>query len=153
MAIFQKSLAGTCEITTGTFTPTTAMPMFTGENNSIVLSVAFQNGGADYDIPLDVTVRAYLYYGARPAMTPPVLMDVVDNVASCTLPDTFMPLSGSPQVVVRMVGASSEVVVACAFSINVKAVTTDNMVYLSPPNPDTITYIGRSPYIGENGNW
>lgn len=153
MAIYQKALSGVCEITTGTFTPTTTMPVFTGEKNGTILTVAFKNAGADYTIPADVEVRAYLYYDAKEIMTTSALMTSSGNSASCAIPDSFTAVAGSPQVIVRMVGSDGKIIVACAFTVTVKAAVSANAIYLSPPSPDTIVYIGRSPYIGTNSHW
>ena len=153
MSIYQRTLAGECEITTGVFTPTTVMPVFTGDNNAAQLAVTFKNGGAAYNIPSGVTVLAHLYYASKPAMTVSVAMTVATNVATCLIPESFTALSGSPQMVIRMTDAVGGDTVACAFTVNVKAAVSENAIYLTPPSPDAIVYVGRAPYIGENDNW
>ncbi|NCC69612.1 MAG: hypothetical protein EOM14_15745, partial [Clostridia bacterium] len=153
MALYQKILSGVCELSTGAFTPTSSMPVLTGEDNGAVLSVTFEDGGESYPIPLDVDVKAYLYYPSSDTMTETVDMTVDDDTASCDIPDEFTAVSGSPQVVLYMVDGDGNIMKPCAFTINVKRTTADTVVYLSPPSPDTVMYIGRAPYIDVGGNW
>lgn len=153
MPIEQKLLAGDCEITTGAFTPTTAMPVFQGENNAVRLEVSFYNDDVAYSIPADVKVYAYLHYPARPTMTESVEMDKASNVASCDLPDIFTAVSGNPSMVIKMVDGDGNIVVGCAFGVTVRPTTAGTIITLIAPSPDEIIYVGRSPYIGDNGNW
>ena len=153
MPIEQKILAGNCEITTGAFTPTTAMPTFQGENNAVRMEITFFNDGAAYNIPSSVDVRAHLYYAARPAMTQSLQMEVVGNLATLDVSDLFTAVSGTPLMVVRLIDSNGDIQVSCAFGVNVKPTLSGTVIYLLPPSPDEIIYVGRSPYVGNNGNW
>ena len=153
MPIEQKILAGNCEITTGAFTPTTAMPTFQGENNAVRMEITFFDDGVAYNIPSGVDVRAHLYYAARPAMTQSLQMEVVGNLATLDVSDLFTAVSGTPLMVVRLVDSSGDIQVSCAFGVNVKPTLSGTVIYLLPPSPDEIIYVGRSPYVGNNGNW
>ena len=153
MPIEQKTLAGTCEITTGAFTPTTSMPTFQGENNAVRMEITFFNDGAAYNIPSGIDVRAHLYYAARPAMTQSLPMEVAGNLATLDISDLFTAVSGTPLMVIRLVDSSGDIQVSCTFGVNVKPTLSGTVIYLLPPSPDEIIYVGRSPYIGNNGNW
>ena len=153
MPIEQKILAGNCEITTGAFTPTTSMPTFQGENNAVRMEITFFNDGAAYNIPSGIDVRAHLYYAARPAMTQSLQMEVVGNLATLDVSDLFTAVSGTPLMVVRLVDSSGDIQVSCTFGVNVKPTLSGTVIYLLPPSPDEIIYVGRSPYVGNNGNW
>ena len=153
MAVFQKILAGTCELTTSAFTPVTTMPVFTGDDNGAVISVSFTEDGAAYTIPLDVDVKAYLFYDAKNAMTEAYTMTVDGDTASLDVPDAFTAVSGNPQCIIMMIDDNANVTKVCAFSFPVKRTTSDTIIYLAPPSPDTIVYIGRAPYVCELGTW
>ncbi len=153
MALYIKALTGNCELSTGAFTPTSAVQGFTGDNEGMQVSISFFDNGVEYTIPGDVEIRAHLFYESRKIMTPSVLLDVDGNEASFLVPDTFTAVSGTPLLVVRMVNADGKSSVLCAFVVTTKAAVADNVIYLTPPSPDTIVYIGRSPYIGVNGHW
>lgn len=153
MPIEQKILAGNCEITTGAFTPTTAMPTFQGENNAVRMEITFFDDGVAYNIPSGVDVRAHLYYAARPAMTQSLQMEVVGNLATLDVSDLFTAVSGTPLMVVRLIDSNGDIQVSCTFGVNVKPTLSGTVIYLLPPSPDEIIYVGRSPYVGNNGNW
>ena len=65
-----------------------------------------------------------------------------------------MLLSGTPNIVVQLIDTSSgNLIVACTIPIKITATRAPGIVTVEPATPDEIVYLGRSPYVGENGNW
>lgn len=154
MATPQRTLSGTCEISTGTFTVTNLPPAFTGEIGALKVSVSFTNGDAEYSIPTGTKAQMYLYYASRDQMTPAVDMAVSGATATGNLGIDDTAVAGCPLLVVQLVDtASGTLTVACAVSMHIQRVRGEIRIHTSPPTPSEIVYVGRAPYIAPNNHW
>ncbi len=150
----QRTLSGTCEISTGTFTVTNLPPAFTGEVGALKINVSFTNGGTAYSIPTDTKAQMYLYYASRDQMTPAVDMAVSGATATGNLGIDDTAVAGCPLLVVQLVDtASGTLTVACAVSMHIQRVRGEIRIHTSPPTPSEVVYVGRAPYIGSNNHW
>ena len=154
MAIPQRTLSGTCEISTGVLEITNMPPAYTGEIGSVKIEIEFTNNGSAYNIPSGTSATMYLYYPAKNQMTRSVTMSISGDTVSGAFGEDDMLLSGTPNIVVQLIDTSSgNLIVACTIPIKVTATRAPGIVTVEPATPDEIVYLGRSPYVGENGNW
>ena len=140
MPIPQRTLSGTCEISTGVLEITNMPPAYTGEVGSINIKIEFTNNGVSYTIPSGTSATMYLYYPAKNKMTRSVTMSISEDTVSGAFGEDDMLLSGTPNIVVQL-------------PIKITATRAPGIVTVEPATPDEIVYLGRSPYVGENGNW
>lgn len=154
MPIPQRTLSGKCEISTGVLEITNMPPAYTGEVGSINIEIEFTNNGVSYTIPSGTSATMYLYYPAKNKMTRSVTMSISEDTVSGAFGEDDMLLSGTPNIVVQLIDTSSgNLIVACTIPIKVTATRAPGIVTVEPATPDEIVYLGRSPYVGENGNW
>lgn len=154
MAIPQRTLSGTCEISTGAVTVTNLPPAFMGEVGALKISVAFTNGGTAYSIPTGTKAQMYLYYASRDQMTPAVDMAVSGATATGNLGIDDTAVAGAPLLVVQLVDtAAGTLTVACAVSMHIQRVRGEIRIHTSPPTPSEIVYVGRAPYVAANNHW
>lgn len=154
MPIPQRTLSGTCEISTGVLEITNMPPAYTGEIGSVKIEIEFTNGGSAYNIPSGTSATMYLYYPAKNQMTRSVTMVISGDTVSGAFGEDDMLLSGTPNIVIQLTDtASGNLIVACTIPIKVTATRAPGIVTIEPATPDEIVYLGRSPYVGENGNW
>lgn len=154
MPIPQRTLSGTCEISTGVLEITNMPPAYTGEIGSVKIEIEFTNGGSAYNIPSGTSATMYLYYPAKNKMTRSVTMSISGDTVSGAFGEDDMLLSGTPNIVVQLTDTTSgNLIVACTIPIKVTATRAPGIVTVEPATPDEIVYLGRSPYVGENGNW
>lgn len=154
MAIPQRTLSGTCEISTGVLEITNMPPAYTGEVGSVKIEIEFTNGGSAYNIPSGTSATMYLYYPAKNQMTRSVTMSISGDTVSGAFGEDDMLLSGTPNIVIQLTDvASGNLIVACTIPIKITATRAPGIVTVEPATPDEIVYLGRSPYVGENGNW
>lgn len=154
MPIPQRTLSGTCEISTGVLEITNMPPAYTGEIGSVKIEIEFTNGGSAYNIPSGTSATMYLYYPAKNQMTRSVTMSISGDTVSGAFGEDDMLLSGTPNIVIQLTDtASGNLIVACTIPIKITATRAPGIVTVEPATPDEIVYLGRSPYVGENGNW
>lgn len=154
MAIPQRTLSGTCEISTGVLEITNMPPAYTGEIGSVKIEIEFTNGGSAYNIPSGTSATMYLYYPAKNQMTRSVTMSISGDTVSGAFGEDDMLLSGTPNIIIQLTDtASGNLIVACTIPIKITATRAPGIVTVEPATPDEIVYLGRSPYVGENGNW
>ena len=154
MPIPQRTLSGTCEISTGVLEITNMPPAYTGEIGSVKIEIEFTNNGSAYNIPSGTSATMYLYYPAKNQMTRSVTMSISGDTVSGAFGEDDMLLSGTPNIVVQLTDTTSgNLIVACTIPIKVTATRAPGIVTVEPATPDEIVYLGRSPYVGENGNW
>ena len=154
MAIPQRTLSGTCEISTGVLEITNMPPAYTGEIGSVKIEIEFTNNGSAYNIPSGTSATMYLYYPAKNQMTRSVTMVISGDTVSGAFGEDDMLLSGTPNIVIQLTDtASGNLIVACTIPIKITATRAPGIVTVEPATPDEIVYLGRSPYVGENGNW
>ena len=154
MPIPQRTLSGKCEISTGVLEITNMPPAYTGEIGSVKIEIEFTNSGSAYNIPSGTSATMYLYYPAKNQMTRSVTMSISEDTVSGAFGEDDMLLSGTPNIVVQLIDTSSgNLIVACTIPIKITATRAPGIVTVEPATPDEIVYLGRSPYVGENGNW
>ena len=154
MPIPQRTLSGKCEISTGVLEITNMPPAYTGEIGSVKIEIEFTNNGSAYNIPSGTSATMYLYYPAKNQMTRSVTMSISEDTVSGAFGEDDMLLSGTPNIVVQLTDTTSgNLIVACTIPIKVTATRAPGIVAIEPATPDEIVYLGRSPYVGENGNW
>lgn len=154
MPIPQRTLSGTCEISTGVLEITNMPPAYTGEIGSVKIEIEFTNSGSAYNIPSGTVATMYLYYPAKNQMTRSVTMVISGDTVSGAFGEDDMLLSGTPNIVIQLTDTTSgNLIVACAIPIKITATRAPGIVTVEPATPDEIVYLGRSPYVGENGHW
>lgn len=154
MPIPQRTLSGTCEISTGVLEITNMPPAYTGEVGSVKIEIEFTNNGVSYTIPSGTSATMYLYYPAKNKMTRSVTMSISEDTVSGAFGEDDMLISGTPNIVIQLTDtASGNLIVACTIPIKITATRAPGIVTVEPATPDEIVYLGRSPYVGENGNW
>lgn len=154
MPIPQRTLSGKCEISTGVLEITNMPPAYTGEVGSVKIEIEFTNNGSAYNIPSGTSATMYLYYPAKNKMTRSVTMSISEDTASGAFGEDDMLISGTPNIVIQLTDtASGNLIVACTIPIKITATRAPGIVTVEPATPDEIVYLGRSPYVGENGNW
>lgn len=154
MPIPQRTLSGTCEISTGVLEITNMPPAYTGEIGSVKIEIEFTNNGSAYNIPTGTSATMYLYYPAKNQMTRSVTMSISGDTVSGAFGEDDMLLSGTPNIVIQLTDTTSgNLIVACTIPIKITATRAPGIVTIEPATPDEIVYLGRSPYVGENGHW
>ena len=154
MPIPQRTLSGTCEISTGVLEITNMPPAYTGEIGSVKIEIEFTNNGSAYNIPSGTVATMYMYYPAKNQMTRSVTMSISGDAVSGAFGEDDMLLSGTPNIVIQLTDTTSgNLIVACTIPIKITATRAPGIVTVEPATPDEIVYLGRSPYVGENGNW
>ena len=154
MPIPQRTLSGKCEISTGVLEITNMPPAYTGEIGSVKIEIEFTNNGSAYNIPSGTSATMYLYYPAKNKMTRSVTMSISEDTVSGAFGEDDMLISGTPNIVIQLTDtASGNLIVACTIPIKITATRAPGIVTVEPATPDEIVYLGRSPYVGENGNW
>ena len=151
----QRTLAGTCEITTGAFSIVQRPPVFTGEAAALNVEVAFKFQNVDYVLPETIVAEMYLRYPNTDMMTVAVKMTKNGNVASGVLSAEQTGLAGYPLLVIQLTDMdTSALIVACSTTMKISDVRGDLIIDTRAPSPSEIIYIGRSPYINpSNGHW
>ena len=154
MPIPQRTLSGKCEISTGMLEITNMPPAFTGEVASVSIEIEFTNNGSAYTIPAGISATMFLYYKNKNQMTRSVAMAINGDSATGAFGENDMLVSGTPDVVVQLTDTETgAVLVACTLPLKITATRGSGLISVEPATPDEIVYLGRSPYVGENGNW
>lgn len=142
-----RTLSGTCEISTSVFTVTNRPPSYVGENGAMIVTVAFKNNGSDADLT-GLNAEMYLYYPGVSRMTESVDMTISGSSATGRFLSQLTVESGWPLLVIQLVDSStSELIVACAQPIQVIETRGGEVITTRPPTPSEIVYVGRSPYV------
>lgn len=151
----QRTLAGTCEITTGQLSITQRPPVYTGEISALRVAVSFTFQGSAYTIPNDVEAEMYLKFPNTEKMTVSVPMEISGATATGVLSGEQTGIAGYPLLIVQLNDTQSDaVIVACATPVKVSDVRGKMVVDTRAPTPSEIIYVGRSPYINQTtGSW
>ena len=72
----QRTLHGSCEITTGAFSILQRPPVYTGESLALEVQVDFKFQNVDYSIPNGIVAEMYLRYPNTVLMTVAVEMNI-----------------------------------------------------------------------------
>lgn len=144
----QRTLSGTCEITTGALAITQRPPIYTGENAALKVEVSFTFQNVAYPIPSGVEAEMYLKFPNTEKMTVAVPMEISGNTASGVLSGEQTGLEGYPLLIVQLTDTeTASLIVACATTVKVSNVRGNLVVDTRAPTPSEIVYVGRSPYI------
>lgn len=148
-----KIIKGSCEITTGAFIPVSKPPVYQGESGTVKVELSLLENGSPYTIPTRSEAYFYLNYDARKRRTTSMPMSINYNTVYGVLAFDHTLLSGAPDIVVVVFDEAMNTQVACKIPVRIIESMADLAVYTSPPPPGITIYVGRSPYVGENGNW
>lgn len=149
----KRTISATCEISTGTLILDTMAPTFVGENYATTIQVALKNGGAAYS-PSGCQASMYLYWPGTPNMTGAVEMEISGSTATGEMSEDMTLMSGCPLLVIQLVDeVTGDLIVAAASPIQIINVRGSVVISGRAPSPSEIIYIGRAPYIGQNGHW
>ena len=147
-----RTLSGTCEISTGTLSINGMPPVYQGDN-SVEVSISLTDTGEPYNVPDDVNASMHLYYMHNQTMTESQPMQKSGSTISGIIPDVLTALGGTPLLVIRLIDANGRIITTCSVRITIIRTLGSAVVATIPPTPDEIVYVGRAPYIGENGHW
>ena len=147
-----RTLSGICEISTGTLSINGMPPVYQGDN-SVEVSVSLTDAGEPYNVPDDVNASMHLYYMHNQTMTESQPMQKSGSTISGIIPDVLTALGGTPLLVIRLIDADGRIITTCSVRITIIRTLGSAVVATIPPTPDEIVYVGRAPYIGENGHW
>lgn len=149
----QRTLHGSCEITTGAFSILQRPPVYTGESSALNVQVDFKFQNVDYSIPNGIVAEMYLRYPNTVLMTVAVEMNIEGNTASGVLNADQTAIAGYPLLVVQLTDIQTNaLIVACATPIKVSDVRGSLVIDSRAPSPSEIVYVGRSPYIDHTTN-
>ena len=144
----QRTLSGTCEITTGALAITQRPPIYTGENAALKVEVSFTFQNVAYPIPSGIEAEMYLKFPNTEKMTVAVPMEISGNIASGVLSGEQTGLEGYPLLIIQLTDTeTASLIVACATTVKVSNVRGNLVVDTRAPTPSEIVYVGRSPYI------
>ena len=144
----QRTLSGTCEITTGALAITQRPPIYMGENAALKVEVSFTFQNVAYPIPSGVMAEMYLKFPNTEKMTVAVPMGISGNIASGVLSGEQTGLEGYPLLIIQLTDTeTASLIVACATTVKVSNVRGNLVVDTRAPTPSEIVYVGRSPYI------
>lgn len=153
MAFPTRVLAGFCEISSGALTFAEAPPIFTGENAALTVSVVFQLNGVNYDVS-GCAAEMYLIWDGAREMSEAVSMTVLDNTAMGSFPESMTLRAGAPLLVIQLTDAGTgALIVACAHPVQITNARADAVITTRPGTPSEVVYVGRSPYIANDGYW
>lgn len=149
----KRTIAATCEISTGTLILDNQVPAYVGESMATDIVVSLKNGGTAY-LPSGALAEMYLYWPGTAAMTETVEMDVSGSTLTGTMADVMTARSGCPLLVIQLTDEESgDLIVAASAPIQIINVRGTVVISGRAPSPSEIVYIGRSPYIGSNRHW
>lgn len=153
MAIPRRIIQATCDIDAGTLDFGALGPVFTGENEATGLEIALKKGGNAYS-PSGVLAEVYLYWPGTPNMSETVEMTISGSTVTGTIPDALTVLPGCPLMVLQLTDeGSGELIVAAAAPVSITKVRGNLIISSRTPSPSEVIYVGRSPYVGQNGHW
>ena len=144
----QRTLSGTCEITTGALAITQRPPIYTGESAALKVEISFTFQNVAYPIPSGVVAEMYLKFPNTEKMTVAVAMEISGNKATGFLTGEQTGLEGYPLLIIQLTDTeTASLIVACATTVKVSNVRGNLVVDTRAPTPSEIVYVGRSPYI------
>ena len=151
----QRVLSGTCEITTGAFSVTKRPPLYTADDEALMVEITFTFKNVDFSIPATCHVQMYLKYPNTDNVTSAVELSVDGNTATGYLTAEQTAIAGYPLLVVQMTDEETmDVIVAMATPIKIEDVSGNIIISSRSPSPSEIVYIGHSPYINTTtGTW
>ena len=153
MAIPKRTIQATCDIDAGTLDFGTLGPVFTGENAAANISISLRRSGSTYS-PSGVLAELYLYWPGTPNMSESVQMAISGSTVSGSIPDDLTILPGCPLLVLQLTDeGTGELIVAASAPISITKVRGNIIVSSRTPSPSEVIYVGRSPYVGQNGHW
>lgn len=153
VAIPKRTLECTCDIDTGTLILDKSAPVYTGESYALGVTVTLKRGDTAYS-PSGALAEMYLYWRGTENMTVAAAMEISGSTLSGTLPDTLTAFPGTPLLVIQLTDeASGDLIVAAAAPIRITKVRGTLVIESRAPSPSEVVYIGRSPYVGDNGHW
>lgn len=153
MAIPKRTIQATCDIDAGTLDFGALGPVFTGENAAANISISLRKNGSAYS-PSGVLAELYLYWPGTPNMTEPVEMTISGSTVSGSIPEDLTILPGCPLLVLQLTDeGTGELIVAASAPIAITKVRGNIIVSSRTPSPSEVIYVGRSPYVGQNGHW
>lgn len=147
-----RTLSGTCEISTGTLSINGMPPVYQGDN-SVEVSISLTDAGKQYNVPDDVNASMHLYYMHNQTMTESQPMQKSGSTISGIIPDVLTAFGGTPLLVIRLIDTNGRIITTCSVRITIIRTLGNAVIATIPPTPDEIVYVGRAPYIGENGHW
>lgn len=147
-----RTLSGICEISTGTLSINGMPPVYQGDN-SVEVSISLTDTGEPYNVPDDVNASMHLYYMHNQTMTESQSMKKSGSTISGIIPDVLTALGGTPLLVIRLIDTNGRIITTCSVRITIIRTLGNSVIATIPPTPDEIVYVGRAPYIGENGHW
>lgn len=115
-----RIFAGTCEITTGAFVPSSTPPVFQGEVQAIQVEVELLENGSPYTIPEGVFPYRYLYYDENAGHTSALAMEKDGAKVIARLSAAEQALPGEPWLVILLMDGSGNILVSCRERIRIQ---------------------------------
>lgn len=149
-----RTICAICEIATGTLVFASAAPTFTGENHATEIEIHLKNGGESFAPAAGTVAELYFYWPASSRMTETVQLIIDGDTLTGTIPEELTGVAGCPLLVIQMIDTSTgALVVTAAAPIQIVNVRGSSVISSRAPTPAEIIYVGRAPYIGQNGDW
>lgn len=130
---------GTCEISTGAYTPICSAPIFQLENDAALLRVYFKDGGEDYDITA-FTAHVKLFYEATNTETAEVAMAVLSNYCTLSLPTVLTAISGNAKAIVTL-KTGDDIFTTCKFPLPIIRTSGTAVTAYEEPAAGTVAYL------------
>lgn len=148
-----RTLSGVCEISTASFLISSMPKAHEGENGAIDVVVQFRYQGKSYSVD-SLKAEMYLFFKSKNIMTDSVELAVNGDTATGGIPAELISRAGCPLLVITLTDPETgQQIVACHVSVHVENILGSTVITTRPPTPSETVYVGRAPYIGENGNW
>ena len=149
-----RTLSAVCEISTSALVISNQAPAFTGEDSAINVSIQLKNNGTIYTPASGTVAEMYLYWTASSRMTETVSLVISGSTLTGVIPAELTGVAGCPLLVIQLIDtATGALIVAAASPIQIVNVRGDVVISTRPPTPSEIIYVGRAPFVGDNGHW
>lgn len=149
-----RTMSGTCEISTAALSLNTQPPAFQGESGALTVSISFTLSGVAYSPAPETIAQVYLYYPGQNVMTTARGMTIGGSTATATLSAEDQATPGASYLVVQLVDTSSgATIVSCMAPFFLRQTRADALTSGEAPTPSEIVYVGRSPKLSEGNTW
>jgi hypothetical protein len=135
-----KTISGTCEITTGAFTPVETSPVYQLENGATLLRIELTENGAEYTLTGDQTAWVKMYFKGNNTETEYVSMSKATGLIYKVLPTVLTAVSGQAVAMIKIVKGST-IIVTCEIPVPIKRTSGTPVTSYEVPSEGTVEYL------------
>jgi len=104
-----KTISGTCEITTGAYSPVTSAPVYQLETGATLLSVDLLSSGSPYTIQATESGSVKFYFASSGTETEAISMSKSGNNLSCDLTTVLTAIAGQATAVIKLTDSGGDI--------------------------------------------